>query len=400
MSYTVSYFKNLIQTYPTWAELETYLSSVKVRVMGVPGDQYRIIKLDATSTITESWLRSVVWDTQAHRPVCVAPPKAETTEVVAGSTSFTLIQDFLDGTMINAFRRQGSDQAQIATRSQIGAVGTFYSQKTFAQMFQEALRVPLENLVAEGKFVSFLLQHPEHRVVSRSRFPRLYAIHEGSVDADGLVTIQELENGWTSNGLVGMSPSFYPMNGFSSTADLDSFFTSLTTSHGWFWQGLVFKDGQGRRWKMRNPNYIYLRDLRGSEATSEERFLRLRVQGKVTEYLKHFGEEREQFWMHEQSLRAQTQCVYMAYVDVHKTRTKKLVEIAKILQPFVFRLHAKFLESAAAGKKVPITMKETIELVNMAPMFEKKRLLTTPTVAVAATPATNETEPTVTGVSV
>ena len=62
MSYTVSYFKNLIQTYPTWAELETYLSSVKVRVMGVPGDQYRIIKLDATSTITESWLRSVVWD--------------------------------------------------------------------------------------------------------------------------------------------------------------------------------------------------------------------------------------------------------------------------------------------------------------------------------------------------
>jgi len=392
MSYTVSYFKNLIQTYPTWAELETYLGSVHVRVTGSSEDRYRILKLQPTSTVTESWLRSVVWDTQTHRPVCVAPPKAETTDVNAGSTSFTLIQDFLDGTMINAFCQNGL--LQIATRSQIGASGTFYSQKTFAQMFQEALRVPLENLVAEGKFVSFLLQHPEHRVVSRCRFPRLYAIHEGSVDADGLVTIQELENGWTSNGLVGMAPPFHPMNGFCSTADLDSFFTSLTGSHGWFWQGLVFKDGQGRRWKMRNPNYIYLRDLRGSEATSEERFLRLRASGKVTEYLKHFSEEREQFWVHEQSLRAQTQCVYMAYVDVHKTRTKKLAEVAKVLQPFVFRLHAKFLESAAAGTKVPITMKEAIELVNTAPMFEKKRLLTTPVASVASVAANPATEAT------
>lgn len=396
MTYTVSYFKNLIQTYPTWAELETYLSSVNVRVTGSSEDRYRILKLQPTSTVTESWLRSVVWDTQTHRPICVAPPKAEMSEIPAGSTSFTLIQDFLDGTMINAFRcgnLDGTSTVQIATRSQIGAAGTFYSQKTFAQMFQEALRVPLETLVSEGKFVSFLLQHPEHRVVSRSRYPRLYAIHEGSVDADGLVTIQELENGWTSNGLVGMAPPFHPMNGFRSTADLDSFFTSLTSSHGWFWQGLVFKDGEGRRWKMRNPNYIYLRDLRGSEATSEERFLRLRSAGKVTEYLKHFGEEREQFWVHEQSLRAQTQCVYMAYVDVHKTRTKKLAEIAKVLQPFVFRLHAKFLESAAAGTKVPITMKEAIELVNVSPMFEKKRLLTTPIAVVAPAVAPAVVEP-------
>ena len=112
--------------------------------------------------------------------------------------------------------------------------------------------------------------------------------------------------------------------------------------------------------------------------------MRLRSAGKVTEYLKHFGEEREQFWVHEQSLRAQTQCVYMAYVDVHKTRTKKLADLPKVLQPFVFRLHAKFLESAAAGTKVPITMKEAIELVNVSPMFEKKRLLTTPAAPVPA----------------
>ena len=399
--YTVSYFKNLIETYPTWPQLETYLSSVNVRVMGSSEDRYRIIKLQ--NTVVSPWLRSVVWDTQTHRPVCVAPPKAETSEVfasTAGNVSFA-IQDFLDGTMINVFRCESGPQ--IATRSQIGASGTFYSQKTFAQMFQEALKGPLDSYVAEGKFVSFLLQHPEHRVVSRCRYPRIYAIHEGVVHEDGLVTIEENPNGWSS-ALAELAPSSHPMNGFRTSADLDSFFTSLTGSHGWFWQGLVLKDGQGRRWKMRNPNYIYLRDLRGSEASSEERFLRLRASGKISEYLKHFGEERDVFWSHEQSLRAQTQCVYMAYVDVHKTRTKKLADVAKVLQPFVFRLHAKFLESAAAGTKAPITMKEAIELVNLAPMFEKKRLLTTPiavsvSVSVSVSvPVTNETE--VVGVSV
>jgi len=389
MSYTVPYFKNLIETYPTWPQMEAYLTSVNVRITGTSEDRYRILKLQPSSTITDKWLRSVVWDTHTHRPTCVAPPKAETTEVPAGNVSFRLIQDFLDGTMINAFRCLDVDGVQIATRSQMGASGTFYSQKTFAQMFQEACKVPLESLIAQPlsitptTFVSFVLQHPEHRVVSRTRYPKLYAVHEGCINQDGLVYIQELSNGWSSDALAAMAPPCQPMNGFRSSADLDSFFTSLTGSHGWFWQGLVFKDGEGRRWKMRNPNYMYLRDLRGSESSSEERFLRLRASGKVTEYLKHFSEERDLFWGYEHLLRAQTQCVYMAYVDVHKLRTKKLGDVSKVLQPFVFRLHSKFLESAAAGTKVSITMKETIELVNVSPMFEKKRLLTTPLVAVA-----------------
>ena len=385
--YTVPYFKNLIETYPTWTELEAYLTNVNVRITGSSEDRYRILKLQPSSTITDGWLRSVVWDTHTHRPTCVAPPKAETTEVPAGNVSFRLIQDFIDGTMINAFRcldDDGTSKVQIATRSQIGASGNFYSQKTFAQMFHEACRVPLETLLAEPMnitpttFVSFVLQHPEHRIVSRTRYPKIYAIHEGTVDKDGVIGIQEISNGWSSDALAALAPPFHPMNGFAKQSDLDSFFSSLISTHGWFWQGLVFKDGEGKRWKMRNPNYMYLRDLRGSEASPEERFLRLRASGKVTEYLKHFSEERDVFWGYEHLLRAQTQCVYMAYVDVHKMRSKKLGDVAKVLQPFVFRLHSKFLESAAAGTKVSITMKEAIELVNVSPMFEKKRLLITP----------------------
>ena len=385
MSYTVPFFQTLVSTYPTWAELEIYLASVKVRVVG--SDRHRILRLQATTAPGVSgWLRSVVWDTETNRPVCIAPPKAETGDVPTGSTTFSLVQDFLDGTMINAFQCLGSEP-QIATRTQIGAQGTFYSEKTFAQMFAEASKVPLKTYMSEptdekpSTFVSFLLQHPNHRVVGRCHHPRLYVIHEGFVAKDGLVTIQEVPNGWSSQALVQQAPSWHPMTGFQTQTDLDSFFASLVTSHGWFWQGLVFKEGQGKRWKMRNPNYIYLRELRGPEASSEERFLRLRAQGKVMEYLKHFSEDRDLFWTFEQSLRAQTQCVYMAYVDVHKTRVKKLADLPKILQPFVFRLHAKFLETVAAGTKVSISMKETVELVNLSPLFEKKRLLTTPTQA-------------------
>lgn len=387
MAYSVSTFKTLLDKYSSWTELEAFLSSTeggKIRCVGT--GRYRVLRSVKGSTTYDNewsrWLRSVVWDTETHRPVCVAPPKAEIGEPTTGAMSQTLlIQDFMDGTMINVFRTE--TEFQVTTRTQIGASGSFYSKKSFYDMFLEGLTSmgctldELKNLltVPEGSsahFVSFLLQHPEHRVVSRCRSPKLYFVHEGTVATDGTVNMQE--NASPSFNNLSIIP--YPMTGFASTSDLDSFFRSLVehNKQGWFWQGLTFKDGQGRRWRMRNPNYLYLRTLRGSEATAEDRFLRLRSEGKIQDYLKHYSEDRATFWDLEQILRSRTQNIYMAYTDVHKARKLKLSEVQKLLQPFVFRLHAHYLENLRPAKK-SVDLKECIAVVNTSPLFELKRLL-------------------------
>ena len=387
MSYSIDIFKNLCSVYQSWSSLEAFLCSPEggnLRIVGT--DRYRIIRyvkgqsdMKVGATL---WMRSVVWDTETNRPVCVAPPKASKNEVPTGEGQNLSIQDFLDGTMVNTFSTLDEPQVlHIATRTQLGAGGSFYSKKTFGELFDEALKemgyssradlrsvLPSPSTSSPATFVSFLLQHPEHRVVSRPRTPCLAMIHYGEVLADGTVNIVE--------DVVSVYPNFaipsYPMTGFKKQNDLDIFFKNLIESKGWFFQGLTFKDGQGQRWRLRNPNYLYLRSLRGSEATASDRFLRLRSEGKVIEYLKHYGDERQTFWDLEQKFRGVTKTVFDAYCQVHKAHEKKLADIPKAIQPCVFRLHSLYISDLKPANE-SVKMKDAVAIVNKMPIFEQRR---------------------------
>lgn len=390
MSYSIDTFKNLCSAYQTWSSLETYLTSPEggnLRIVGT--DRYRIIRYVKGQTDMNlahtKWMRSVVWDTETNRPVCIAPPKAEKSSPPTGEGQNLSIQDFLDGTMVNTFSTLDESEAlHIATRTQLGAGGTFYSKKTFGELFDEALKemgyssradlrsvLPSPSSNTPATFVSFLLQHPDHRVVSRPRAPRLVIVHLGQVEADGTVKIME--------DVSSVYPNFaiqqYPMTGFKKSSDLETFFNNLVESKGWFFQGLTLKDSQGHRWRLRNPNYMYLRGLRGSEATASDRFLRLRAEGKVVEYLKHYGEERQTFWDLEQKLRGVTKEVFDAYCEVHKAREKKLVDLPKAIQPCVFRLHSLYISDLKPQNET-VKMKDAVAVVNKMPIFEQRRLLT------------------------
>jgi hypothetical protein len=313
-------------------------------------------------------MRSVVWDTETNRPVCVAPPKAKTTQIPTGDL---VVEDFLDGIMINVFKtKDDPTKLHVATRTQLGAGGTFYSTKTFQTLFNEVRDSScIHGLMSDYDFASFVLRHPEHRVVERVRYPQLYCVHTGTLEKDGTIQIFERNHLQT----VFPIPS-YPIHGFATERDRETYFTNLVQVKGWTWQGLVLKDRKGGRWRMRNPNYMTLRGLRGSEATPVERFLRLRQEGNVSEYLKHYHEERQIFWDLEQKLRAKTKEVFDGYCIVHKSHQKKLADLPKDIQPFVFRLHAHYLDILKPlGEKVMI--KNAIETVNTAAAFELKRLL-------------------------
>lgn len=396
MSYTIDTFKNLCSVYKSWSSLEAHLTSAEGGNLRIVGEnRYRIIRYVKNQSVMNmphtKWFRSVVWDTESNRPVCVAPPKAETNDPPTGDTTLS-IQDFLDGTMINAFVSKDSiSSLQIASRTQLGASGTFYSQKSFGELFDEAVQemgfasrsdllstLPKPSSETSATFVSFLLQHPEHRVVSRPRKAHLYIVHMGEVEEDGTVVLRED----CPTNLSQFSIPSYPITGFRKDTDLEAFFKGLVESKGWFFQGLTFKDGKGTRWRMRNINYLYLRGLRGSEATDKDRFLRLRSESKVVEYLKHYSEDRQTFWDLEQQLRAATTIVFTAYCDVHKGHTKKLADLPKSVQPCVFRLHSQYLSEMKA-KNETVKMKDVVKLVNSLPLFEQRRLLEPVVISVA-----------------
>ena len=401
--FTVDFQNTLIAKYPTWTELEAFLSSEAgghFRIVG--SGRYRVIRYEKKSTDMKSplvnWMRSTIWDTEANLPVCVSPTKAKEDEVPPIGSDLPLIQDFMDGTMINMFL-PAFDEATgvqppptLATRSQIGAGGNFYSQRSFAELFTDALVTANTNLVQLGLnvrhsfkdvknvhayFASFLLQHPEHRVVSKVDQARIYLVHTGYVTKDGHTAIEDISELHGEPELAALALPQYHMNGFNTVPDYQSFLNTQLNTKGWFWQGLTFKDVNGNRWRTRNSKYLVLRALRGSEALPLDRWLRLRSEGKVLEYLKHYAEERAMFWDFEQRFRALTLAVYAGYVDVHKAHAKKLTDLPKNVSPCVFRLHAHYLEHLKP-QTLTVKQKDAIDLVNKMTLLEQKRMMMEP----------------------
>lgn len=397
MSFTLDTFATLSKNYATWPEVKAFVESKE-------GGQLRVVEQDGVAVIRYDKLvktnvdvakyRSVVWDISSNSPLCVAPFRA-----VEGAppvnTPLSSVEDFVDGFMMNVWVSNGV--LQLATRTRVGGDNYFYSEKSFGELFDECLaktslknrdglKACLEGLRstenATSAFVSFVVQHPEHRIVAKAPAPTLFTVHTGCAMADGTVRISERSVHWPQE-LSALRISTYTQKTFEKSDEVEVLLRNTAAQRGWRWQGLVFKDGKGSRWRMRTPTYTQLRQLRGSEPTALERFFRLRAQRKVVDYLKHYKEDSDEFWKYEEILRARTADVFSAYVDVHKAHVVKFKELPEQIRPAVFLLHTKWREHLRP-KGFYVRLQNVIEVVNKLRPFEKERLMDMePYVAVA-----------------
>lgn len=378
-------FETLRNKFPSWVELKAHFESEE-------GGKLRVVDQDGVAVIryekgaaSDAVYRSLVWDTSTNLPLCIAPFRANEGAPPTGTT-FNAVEDFVDGFMMNAWVSNGS--LHVSTRTRVGGGNKFYSDKTFGELFAEcvaasplktmdALKMCLEDLrVAAGAtsaFASFVLQHPEHRIVAKVAAPSLNVVHTGFVMANGVVHISERAVHWPQ-ALARLQVSNYPPKVFQSDAEAEELLRQTAAQRGWRWQGLVFKDGTGARWRMRTPTYTMLRELRGGESSSLERFFRLRAARQVVEYLKHYGEERHVFWEFEQALRARTADVLAAYTDVHKAHTVAFKDLPESLRPAVYLLHLHWRDELRA-KGFSVRLQNVIGVVNKLRGFEKKRLM-------------------------
>jgi hypothetical protein len=391
MSINKQEFKNLREKYPSWLEMKAHFESEeggKLRL--VEQGAHAVVRYEkngiaAAAPVADAIFRSVVWDISANLPLCVAPFRANE-GLPPVNTVFSAVEEFVDGFMVNAWVSGG--ELHISTRTRIGGENKFYSNKTFGQMFaecvktstlknMETLKAELERLRADvngnSAFVSFVVQHPEHRIVAKVSTPGLFAIHTGYVLQDGTVNVSERSVHWPQ-ALARLQVPAYTRRVFKTEGEVEEFLRETAAEHGWRWQGLVFKNGSGTRWRMRTPTYTMLRQLRGTESTPLERFFRLRVSHQVVDYLKHYGEERDQFWEFEQTLRARTADILAAYTDAHKAHVVEFKDLPDALKPAVYLLHLKWRDELRS-KGFSVRLQNVISVVNKMRGFEKQRLM-------------------------
>jgi hypothetical protein len=344
----------------------------------------------------------------ANIPVSIAPFKASDATTME-SVGVNLIQDFVEGTMIHAYRTTEDTEVHLSTRTKLGAKTRFYSRRNFDELVRETPQwatlqtvVPSPSSCASPSpsdqfaysFANLVLQHPEHRIVAAITTPRLYMISIGLVKSDGTVEIQENPELWSAPAAA-LAPDTIvaPPSTTINEAAAGALLSQQMAVRGWTWQGLVFKNTASlQRWRFRSPMYTPVRDMRGSESDSYTRFLRLRHNNQLHHYVAYFPEEQKEFYELESKLRDQTRELFRAYSEVHrgpKNERKNLKDIAWPLNNHVYTLHGLYI-SQLKPMGLALTIENTIQYVNALPVLKQRALLVTPVGGKVSSPKVEE----------
>lgn len=342
---------------------------------------YKIIRYDK-DTLTrdmESYqglLRSVIVNS-ANKVVCFSPPKSTYFDFF---TAFYLeirenvqAEEFVEGTMMNVFWDEtiGLGGAwEIATRNCIGGETPLQGTKTstrFRTMFKEALEfchLDLNELKKQYCY-SFVMQHPENKIVCCISKPALYLIDVFEIvnTCDGTVNVFPLDRELLKSELKNTGvkyPTIY--EDWNTLDDLKDKYASMNTNFEVM--GVVLRIKKtNMRTKLRNPVYENCKSFKGISYKSQYKYLMLRKQDSVSEYLKLHPQDKQSFSQFRKQLHDFTNQLFKNYIECFIRKEKILSEMPKEYKTHLYFLHRYYVDHLKpAGEYV--NKSEVIRYVN------------------------------------
>jgi hypothetical protein len=365
-------FQVLSSTYPTWSALKTFLTGeeggyLRVDDNSTPEQPFALIRyVKGKSNMAlphVGFFRSVVWDVIKNLPVSVAPFKSEEGEGLPTTGDPTVgfrIERFIDGVMICGFYDNYNNLWRFHTRSTLNANCRFYSQtKSFRQMFEEAVTQNnttwLAFLDGLDKTVNYtwVLQHPENRIVVAVPTPRIYCVQKWMIQEHG-IPIRRTDT------------SMYDVQAVTITTWGDLLLKTVSENaqfkHNF--QGFVVKNlVNNGRWKIRGEAYNRVRKLRGNSARRDFLWLSLWRSGTLRDYLTLYPEERNSANAIVEKWKQITNTVYHIYADVFKVHSMQKAAIPPKFRPFVFGLHNLYINELKSQSR-SVDWKTALQYMN------------------------------------
>ncbi len=405
-------FATLINAFPTWDALSAHLTSTEGGRLFIhtKGDLAIIRYVKGQSNMAMPHVgafRSVVWNTVTNSPVSVTAFKSESGEGLPAISPSMLIslEEFVDGVLIGQFWDPASDSWRIHTRSTLDASCRYYSTRSFADLFADAKVAMwgadnLEDHLDKSVSYSWILQHPENRIVCPIQTPALKLVGMMRVGEDATVSVVP------SSDLPAFLTKALPKQYFTKTAaneqgrlKMDSALrvigmtneadTSLTimsdpetsvympmdvlgaidmfaSMRGSVrYQGIVIKtaDEPFKRWKIRAKRYNEIRMMRGNTARRDFLWMDLWKRGTLTDYLMFYPEERIAANNLISRWKSITQDVYKIYVDVFKARSMDKTAIPPKFRTLVHGIHGHYLTVLRPARK-SVDFRALVEWMN------------------------------------
>lgn len=355
---------------------------------------------------TTGMLRSVITDIDG-RVLCYAPPKSMNEDVLLqsfpnNSSTSTItdstdsqqttekgpktmynVEEFVDGTMINAFYDSELGKWQISTRSSVGAEISFYMETGFKQ--EDTFRFMFEDICNHIQFdintlnkeyvYSFVMQHPSNRIVKPIRDKALYLVEVYKINNEDLmnqfVTSMPHVVHETVKQLPQVKcPQLYAFHldedcYHQSIKELKNIYASKNTRYDIV--GLFIKDNLGNRYKIRNTNYEYVKKLRGNNPKLQFQYLHLRSDRLVTQYLMYFPEHTELFEGFQRILHDYTKCLYENYVSCFILKEKPITDYPEKYRTMMKYVHKDIYQNQLRDTRVRMNMNHVIDYINTIP---------------------------------
>ncbi len=356
--------KNLNKT------LSTSLNNQKYKVI-----RYNKSTLCYDNIPTYGIYRSIIVNSD-NKIVSFSPPKSLNADCFIKKynikTDSLIAEEFVEGTMINVFwdSKIGLSGAwEISTRNTVGASSSFYkspNSKTFRTMFLEAAKnnnLDLDSLHKNFCY-SFVLQHPENRIVVPFKLPQLYLISMYIIDdsiRDNIKVYSVDKSNFLSlhSNTTIKVPEVY---NWTTYADLIDKYASMNTSYDIL--GVVIHNNEtGERTKIRNPVYEQVRQLRGNQPKLQYQYLCLRKEGKVSDFLKYYPENKNEFSIFRDQIHLFTNTLYSNYISCYIKKEKPLIEFSEQYRTHMFNIHKHYLNELK-DKKMYVTNTVVIKYVN------------------------------------
>ena len=333
-------------------------------VCSTQGD-YDVYKYRATPSSDLYNYRSVI--THRNRVICFSPPKSidRSCFLELYSSKDVVVEEYIEGTMVNVFWVDEENGWKTASRSKIDASCAFFdTNECFSVMVNETFAECMLDLNALNKeyCYSFVMQHPNNRIVTKFESCALYLIaaykiEEVSEDEIWVNMIEDIQ----TDPLWGTTSVKFPATilDFNLQTDPNSLNMPYTQ------MGVVFKS-EGVRCKLRNPAYEHVRQLRGNQPKLLYRYLELRKLGKdkIHEFLNYFPEHTDKFLQFRAKVHAYTTALYNMYVSFYILKKEIDPQVREDLR---FKVSLYKLHEIRRTQQVKINNARVIEFVNTLP---------------------------------
>jgi len=327
---------------------------------------YRVIKYDKNLLCfdivkTYGLCRSIILNSANH-VVSFSPPKSIDANLFINNyyllNSSIQAEEFIEGTMINVFFDSSIGGWEISTRNTVGATSSFFkshNSKTFRQMFIEAANecnLDITKLEPDLCY-SFVLQHPENRIVVPFAKPQLYLVALYRIhNIPNNITVEYLDLNSYRNFFSNLQTSvqFPQIYQFNEYSELIEKYASMNTSYDIV--GVVIHNKEtGERTKFRNPVYEQVKNLRGNQPKLQYQYLCLRKEGRVKDFLAFYPENKIEFSTFRDQVHLFTNTLYDNYVSCFIKKEKPLIEFSQQYRTHMFNIHKFYMNELRAKKQ-------------------------------------------------